>query len=55
VPATEAMQLFTALQRMGIPSKFVYFPDEGHGVLKPLNSEFWHKTVFDWLKQYIGS
>lgn len=55
VPVTEAMQLFTALQRMGIPSKFVYFPDEGHGVLKPLNSEFWHKTVFDWLKQYIGS
>jgi dipeptidyl aminopeptidase/acylaminoacyl peptidase len=55
VPMTEAMQLFTALQRMGIPSKFVIFPDEGHGVLKPLNSEFWHKTVFDWLKQYIGS
>jgi len=55
VPVSEAMQLFTTLQRMGIPSKFVYFPDEGHGVLKPLNSEFWHKTVFDWLKEYTGS
>ena len=55
VPVTEAMQLFTTLQRMGIESNFLYFPDEGHGVLKPQNSEFWHKTVFEWLKKYIGS
>jgi len=48
------MQLFTTLQRMGIESKFLYFPDEGHGVLKPQNSELWHKTVFDWLTKYIG-
>lgn len=54
VPIGEAMQLFTALQRQGIPSKFLYFPDETHFVSKPLNSELWHKTVFDWLNEYLG-
>lgn len=53
VPVCEGMQLFTALQRQGIPSKFLYFPDEGHWVLKPQNSELWHKTVFDWIAQYL--
>ena len=53
VPVTEAMQLFTALQRKGIPSKFLYFPDEGHWVLKPANSKLWHETVFGWLKEYL--
>lgn len=53
VPVTEGMQLFTTLQRMGIESKFLYFPDEGHGVLKPLNSELWHKTVFNWLEKFL--
>jgi len=53
VPVSEGMQLFTTLQRMGIKSKFLSFPDEGHGVLKPQNSEFWHKTVFDWLAEYL--
>ncbi len=40
---------FTALQRKGIPSKFLYFPDENHWVLKPANSILWHDTVLDWL------
>lgn len=53
VPVGEGMQLFTTLQRKGIPSKFLYFPDEGHWVLKPQNSEFWHNTIFDWLKEYL--
>ncbi|MEW5798396.1 MAG: S9 family peptidase [Bacteroidota bacterium] len=53
VPPTEGMQLFTALQRKGIRSKFLYFPDEGHWVLKPGNSELWHKTVFEWLAEYL--
>ncbi|MBI3194975.1 MAG: S9 family peptidase [Ignavibacteriae bacterium] len=53
VPVTEGMQLFTTLQRKGIRSKFLYFPDEGHWVLKPLNSELWHKTVFNWLADYL--
>ena len=53
VPVSEGFQLFTALQRQGVPSKFLYFPDEGHTVLKPANSELWHRTVFDWLAQYL--
>jgi dipeptidyl aminopeptidase/acylaminoacyl peptidase len=53
VPLSEGMQLFTALQRKGIPSKFLYFPDEGHWVLKPANSELWHRTVFAWLADYL--
>ena len=40
---------FTALQRKGIPSRFLYFPDENHWVLKPANSILWHDTVLDWL------
>jgi dipeptidyl aminopeptidase/acylaminoacyl peptidase len=53
VPISEAMQLFTALQRQGVPSKFVWFPDEAHGILKPANSTFWHQTVFGWLATYL--
>lgn len=53
VPFSEGMQLFTTLQRKGIPSKLLYFPDEGHWVLKPANSELWHKTVFEWLAEYL--
>ncbi|MEW6155863.1 MAG: S9 family peptidase [Verrucomicrobiota bacterium] len=53
VPIGQGQSLFTTLQRKGIPSKFLYFPDEGHWVLKPQNSELWHKTVFDWLAEYL--
>lgn len=53
VPISEGLQLFTTLQRKGIPSKLLYFPDEGHWVLKPQNSELWHNTVFDWLNGYL--
>lgn len=53
VPVGEGLALFTTLQRKGIPSKFLYFPDEGHWVLKPQNSELWHTTVFNWLKDYL--
>ena len=53
VPVGEGMHLFTTLQRKGIPSKFLYFPDEGHWVLKPQNSELWHTTIFDWLEEYL--
>jgi len=53
IPYTEAMQLFTALQRQGVPSKFLFFPDENHWVLKPANSELWHTTVFEWLGTYL--
>ena len=53
VPVTESMQLFTALQRRGVPSKFLYFPDETHFVAKPQNAELWWKTVHEWLAEYL--
>jgi dipeptidyl aminopeptidase/acylaminoacyl peptidase len=53
VPMNQGMELFTALQRQGVPSRLVMFPDEGHWVLKPANSEFWHQTVFAWLADYL--
>ncbi|MGD9723505.1 MAG: prolyl oligopeptidase family serine peptidase [Pirellulales bacterium] len=53
VPVAEGYQLFTTLQRKGVPSRMINFPDEGHWVLKPANSEFWHREVFDWLKKYV--
>jgi dipeptidyl aminopeptidase/acylaminoacyl peptidase len=49
VVETGGFATFTALQRMGIPSKFLYFPDENHWVLKPQNSILWHDTVLDWI------
>jgi dipeptidyl aminopeptidase/acylaminoacyl peptidase len=51
---SEGLQLFTTLQRMGVPSKMLYFPDEGHWVLKPQNSQLWWKTVNDWVDQWVG-
>jgi dipeptidyl aminopeptidase/acylaminoacyl peptidase len=53
VPISEGLQLFTTLQRRGIPSKLMVFPDEGHWVLKPANSRFWHETVFSWLADHL--
>jgi dipeptidyl aminopeptidase/acylaminoacyl peptidase len=53
VPEGQAFQLFTALQRRGVPSKLLYYPDEGHWVLKPQNSQLWYRTVLDWLDQYL--
>jgi len=53
VPVTQGIGTFTALQRRGIPSKFLYFPDENHWVLKPQNSVQWHREVNAWLRQYL--
>jgi dipeptidyl aminopeptidase/acylaminoacyl peptidase len=49
---SEGFQLFTTLQTLGVPSKMLYFPDEGHWILKPQNSELWYKTVNDWCDQW---
>ncbi|HVR81795.1 MAG TPA: S9 family peptidase, partial [Luteimonas sp.] len=54
IPVEQGIAAFTALQRKGIESKFLYFPDENHWVLKPQNSVLWHDTVNAWLKQHIG-
>jgi dipeptidyl aminopeptidase/acylaminoacyl peptidase len=51
-PIGQGHELFSALQRQKVPSRFVNFPDEGHWVTKPKNSLHWHKEVFDWLKKY---
>ncbi|HUR80466.1 MAG TPA: S9 family peptidase [Thermoanaerobaculia bacterium] len=53
VPIDQGLQLFTALQRRGVPSRLLYFPDEGHWVLKPQNSKVWHETVLAWLDQWL--
>jgi dipeptidyl aminopeptidase/acylaminoacyl peptidase len=52
---SEGLQLFDTLQLMGVPSKMLYFPDEGHWVLKPQNSQLWYKTVNDWVDQWTGN
>ena len=53
VPYTQSLEFFNALQRQGVPSKLVVFPDEGHWVLKPQNAQFWYKTFLDWLAQWM--
>ena len=53
VPYTQSLEFFSALQRQGVPSKLVVFPDEGHWVLKPQNAQFWYKTFLDWLATYL--
>ena len=52
VPEGQAFELFTTLQRKGVPSKFLYFPDEYHFVTKPQNARLWWNTIFDWFEQY---
>jgi dipeptidyl aminopeptidase/acylaminoacyl peptidase len=49
---SEGFQLFDTLQLLKVPSKMLYFPDEGHWVLKPQNSRLWYKTVNDWVDQW---
>jgi dipeptidyl aminopeptidase/acylaminoacyl peptidase len=54
IPVSQGLGAFTALQRRGIPSEFLNFPDENHLVLKPQNSVMWHETVIDWLRRWTG-
>ncbi len=53
VPVDQGLQMFTVLRRNGVPSEALVFPDEGHWVLKALNSRVWHDAVFGWLKKYL--
>jgi len=55
VPVDQGLQLFTALRRRGVPAEALVFEDEGHWVLKALNSKLWHETVFGWMKKYLGN
>ena len=54
VPVDQGLQMFTVLRRNGVPAEALVFPDEGHWVLKALNSRVWHEAVFGWLKKYLG-
>jgi dipeptidyl aminopeptidase/acylaminoacyl peptidase len=54
IPYAQGLAAFTALQRRGIESRLLYFPNENHWVLKPANSLQWHQTVEDWLKRWLG-
>jgi dipeptidyl aminopeptidase/acylaminoacyl peptidase len=51
---SQGFDLFTTLQRLKVPSKMLYFPDEGHWVLKPQNSRLWYKTVNEWVDQWCA-
>lgn len=53
VPVDQSLQLFTALQLKNVESKLIIFPDEGHWILKPQNSEFWYKNVMDWFGKHL--
>ncbi len=53
VPVAESMQAFTAAQLRGVPSRFVYFPDESHWILSPQNGILWQRLFFDWLDRYL--
>ena len=53
VPVDQGMQLFTSLRRQGVEAKFLYYPDEGHWILKPRNSRLFYETVFDWLDGHL--
>jgi dipeptidyl aminopeptidase/acylaminoacyl peptidase len=53
IPVTQGLAAFNVLQRKGIPSEFLYFPDENHWVLKPANSILWHDTVLAWLDRWL--
>jgi dipeptidyl aminopeptidase/acylaminoacyl peptidase len=52
---SQGFELYTALQRLGVPSKMLYFPDEGHWVLKPQNSQVWNEVVGDWCDRWTHS
>jgi dipeptidyl aminopeptidase/acylaminoacyl peptidase len=53
VPYTEGLSLFTALQRQGVPSRLIDFPDEGHWIGKPQNQRLWWSEVLGWFKRYL--
>jgi dipeptidyl aminopeptidase/acylaminoacyl peptidase len=53
VPEAQGLGMFTSLQRRGVPSRFVYFPDEGHWIAQPQNRVVWWREVTSWLDKYL--
>ena len=54
IPVEQAYLMFTLLQRKGVPSRLLVFPDENHWVLKPANSRLWYATMIDWFHKWLG-
>jgi dipeptidyl aminopeptidase/acylaminoacyl peptidase len=54
VPYYESVSLFTALQRQGVPSRLIIFPDEGHWILKPQNAKLWWNESLGWFQKYLS-
>jgi dipeptidyl aminopeptidase/acylaminoacyl peptidase len=50
----EGLQTFNILQSLGVPSRFLHFPDEGHWVTSRQNSLLWHNYIFNWIRYYVG-
>ena len=55
VPINQGLEYYNTLRQKGVPTRFVYFPDENHWILKPQNSRLWHREFFAWLEKYIGT
>ncbi|HEY3287920.1 MAG TPA: S9 family peptidase [Gemmatimonadaceae bacterium] len=55
VPYTEGLSMFTSLRRQGVDARIVVYPDEGHWILKPQNSQLWYKEVHGWLGKYLDA
>ena len=55
VPYTQSLEFYTALQRQGVPSRLLIFPDEGHFILKPQNAIVWYREVQAWLARYLAA
>lgn len=53
VPDGQGMELYWTLQRLGIESRFIHFPDEGHWILKPANSRVWYQEMLDWMARHL--
>jgi dipeptidyl aminopeptidase/acylaminoacyl peptidase len=53
VPDAQGLGMFTSLQRRGVPSRYVWFPDEGHWILQPQNRVVWWREVLSWLDKYL--
>lgn len=54
VPGTQGLACYNVLKAKGVPARLVYYPDEGHWVLKPKNSLLWYREVHDWLARFLG-
>ena len=53
VPYYEGVSMFSALQRQGVPSRLIIFPDEGHWIGKPQNQRLWWNEALGWFDKYL--